>query len=180
MSPIPQYATSTDAKVIAAIEANLAGRRAFHQRCVDFSAKYGTDPKNGFIPYHLTGRWDLAGIVGDKPTDGQWTTAVKGRAWRPAKRNPIYAEMTAITHTNAPVPGISAAYEGQYTSSGAQQILSPQVFVQDGAAWFHLTGIPHEDQTGMWGDGTFDTNLWTEVLGSQWHAAHEAKNGVQG
>lgn len=173
MTYIPQYATSTDPGVVAAIEANRAARKEFMEQALAFARKYGNHPKQSFQPGRMNyGGLRLIGIGGDKPTEhGQWASATKKGAWRPAKRNPILAEMEAISYDGIPVPGTSPEYLGGHRG-WETVVLYPTFFVIDGTAWFRLSEAPSENQDSPFG-GTLDTDLWTEALGSAWHAAYE-------
>lgn len=171
---VPQYGSTSDPAVIAVVEANHAGRQAFHAAALAFAEKYGNHPQDKYLS-RASGTFAVVGICGDKPTAGVWA-AVAGpvEGWRPGKRNTLLAEMEAITHTDTPIPGLSEAYDGSFRSDGRQMVLFPRLFVHDGVAWFRLPEPPLEEQMGMWGTGEFDTTIWTPARASQWHAAHEA------
>lgn len=177
---IPMYAKSTHPDVIAAIERNATRKREYGERARAFAMRYSD---LGERARFYTSGWGhdkhLVGIESRRePREGRWTRRDSG-AWRPFKKNPIYAEMVAIRSSSEQVPGTPDSIDGPYNPDGSQVVMTPGLFVHDGVAWFRLPSEPHPDQRGIWNSGPdFDPDLWTEVLASEWHAAHEAYQGV--
>jgi hypothetical protein len=177
---IPQYAKSTDPEVIKTVEANKARIAEFNDRAHAFQDKYGDDSADGAILVwsHLDDR-RLGGVIArKKPTDGQWKVAGRrGGAWEPFKNNPLRAEFDAVKCKGDVPKGLSEYYLTGYSRrEGTYSMHSPQTFVHDGVAYMGLGGSPLADQSGGWGDGTFDTAVWAEILGSEFMAALDAYN----
>lgn len=175
---IPQYARTDRADVIEVIERNINGVREFGARAQAFADKYSDLAEPRFWRSAFAGDYRLVAIDSrNAPTVGQWTRGHRG-GWRPYKSNPAYAEMTAIRFRAERIPGTPTAIEGQWRPDGSRVLMSPSLFVHDGLAWFHLSSEADPDQRGTFNDGDpFDPGIWTEVLGSEWHAANEAHTG---
>ncbi|PZR55267.1 hypothetical protein DNL40_02535 [Xylanimonas oleitrophica] len=175
---IPQYAKSTDRDVIAAVQRNEQGRIDFRVQARAFAQKYSAAEKPATWIHSWAGSYSLTGIAGPaKDGHGRWTKPDHQGATKPFKNNPLHTEFTAVRFRAEKVPGID---EGGYVTGYrdfSTIMHTPILFVQDGVAYMGLGGIPLSDQSGGWGKGEFDADLWAEILASEWHAAKEAHTG---
>ena len=173
---IPQYAKSTNPDVVAVIERNTAGRLAMVEKARAWVREHAPESGGDCWFNGWAGDRRLVAVAGPKPTDGQWKK--HGNGWAPYKTNPLHKEMLAIAFKPEPVPGVGESYAGEYNRDGSQTIYSPSFFVHEGAAYFRLPGAPVADQEhSPFGSPVFDRDLWTEILTSEWYAAHEAATG---
>ena len=180
---IPQYAKSTDPEVIATIEANKARLREFGELARAFQERHAVDndPEDEgdtFVWSHGDDR-GLAGVISrGKPEDGQWKPhGSRPNVWEPYKNNPLRREFNSIRCKGEIPKGLSEFYVTGFDRRHGSTIMhTPQTFVHDGVAYMGLGGAPLADQTAGWGDGEFDETVWTEMLGSEFHAALDAYN----
>ena len=171
----PQYATTSDPAVIAALVANRDTAREFGDAAKVFAAKYSSDDSPVIYGGPRLGRFVLAAIGSHtKPTAGQWTRGYRDTGWRPCKSNPAYAEMAAVARALEPVPGLPEMVDGPFDSDGRHWVLYPRPFVHDGTAFLGFDKTPGEQS--MWGEpiGT----QWTEILTSAYYLAVEARDAA--
>lgn len=177
---IPQYAKSATPDVLAAIERNLDATWTFKTAALAFSAEHGDDPNHGFY----VGGWGLNRHVtaiasSTRPTNGQWKNGIRGRGWAPYKSNPLSKVMGAIRLVSEPIPGLAESYAGETNADWSTPVYFPTVFVQDGVAYMGLAGLPvARNDEQPFGSDTFDRDLWTEVLGSEYLAAKERRDAA--
>jgi hypothetical protein len=179
---VPQYAKSSDPAVLATAERNRAARAAFAAKALAFARQYGTGPDINARVAGWGGAYSIVAIISaDKPTAGRWKVGRNGLGWTPFKNNPVHAEMDAITYQPEPIPGLAESYAGEMNPDWSTPVYFPAVFVHDGVAYMSLRGIPASNQDGEpFGSSEFDPDLWTEILPSEWHAAHERATGKVG
>lgn len=170
----PQYATCTDPEVIAAVLARADEIRRFGMAGVEFSRKYGDHPDGVFFGgKDFDGAYFVSAIKSStKPTIGRWKQ--HGDGWAPYRGTPIHAEMEALRVELPAVPGMPIQINGPHLPSGAQKLLYPTVFVQDGAAWLGFSDQPVDEQFGF---GAPVGPQWVPVRPSQYMAAHEEHTG---
>ena len=173
---IPQYAKSTDPEVLAVIARNIEGRERFREAAAAFAKEHGAE---SFYVGTWGGSWHLSAIPGaEKPKTGQWKQARRRGTWEPFKNNPVRKEFDSLRFNAERIPGLAEMYAGPHNPDGSQMLMTPRVFVYDGVAYMSLPAIPDKDQHGF-GSGEFDTEIWAEILPSEWHAAHEAHTGAE-
>lgn len=165
-TPLPQYASSTDPAVIAAIKCNLDFEQAFRAQVCDLSEKYTGSRERAWVSSAGDGSV-LLGVhvpraeIDDLP--GDWTLSDLPKYTRPHKKNPRHAEFD-IRAEHTSIPGRPDIVFGDgWLGCGA-------VFVHDDTAWSGFTFAP-TDVTD------FADHGWTEVLASQFQAALNAVNG---
>lgn len=169
-----QYVSSTDPRVLAAIESNSEARRVFHEKACAFAQQYGSTRG----AYASRGN-SIDGIVtddGDQPKGaGRWKKVPirGGHAWTPWRNNPVADEMGAIRVETVSVPGVPDVIWGPYTPSGSQHVSWPRPFAHDGVAYCGVGFVQilddgHRSET--WGP------QWSEITGGAYRAAMDAYN----
>lgn len=169
----PQYAKTTDEKVIDTIEKNRRGWEAFHRRACNFAIAQGVE-KGSYYPSSFAGSHSVRAIGGEyKPTTGQWKRGHDGFGWLPYKNNPLTEELETIRFVAASVPGLESLVYGPY--QGWSRIAStPHPFVLDGAAYVGFNFTPTVEE-GVRKVDPADGG-WVEILASEYALAVEAFN----
>lgn len=164
-----QYAKSTDPEVLATMERNQAGYAEASRRIYEWVGQFGTQSfyvDRGFP----SGRPKIgvrAVVLDEKPIGhGQWAIGAGGYGFRPAKNNPLYAEMCALSWVGENVPGLTEQFKADDPESfGRWYMLDPKPFFALGAAWVMLSRLPTSGEFGP---------QWVEVKASEAYAAKES------
>lgn len=166
---LPQYLSTTDPDVIAAIERNEAAHADFIERALAWAEERGFEIARTFRYNGLSARprtEEITGLPGkpDESTFGEWTQ-VRNRTSSPKKANKAETEaMRAIRYVPELIPGLPAsAQHGGFSYS------SPVTFVVDGVAYAAYADTPSVWHQGELGD------QWSEILGSTWAEARDAR-----
>lgn len=168
-----QYVSSTEPRVLAAIESNRHAQRVFHGQACAFAQRHGSERG----AYASRGN-SVDGIVTDdgQPPKGagRWKRIElrDGYGWQPWRNNPVASEMRAIRVENVGVPGVPDVFWGPYTHTGAQHVSWPRPFAHDGVAYCGVGFVPvsEGDRNEPWGP------QWSEITGGEYHAAIDAYN----
>lgn len=171
--PIPQYARTTDPRVLEAVRRNRVGAADFHNRACEFAVANGVE-KGSYYPGGFGGGRSIRALGGnEKPRTGRWTTGYGGYGWRPFKNNPLHDEMDAIRFEAEPVPGLPSLVNGPYLPNGSHTIATPQPFELDGAVYVGFSFQPVDSGRRMPDPGE---GGWEEIKASEYHAAVETYN----
>lgn len=169
----PQYAKTTDEKVITTIEENRRGWEAFHRRACDFAIAQGVE-KGSYYPSSFAGSHSVRAIGGGtRPTTGQWKKGHGGYGWLPFKNNPLTGELDQIRFVAASVPGLGSLVYGPY-EGWSRIAATPQPFVLDGAAYVGFSFTPKPEE-GVHNVDPAEGG-WVEILASEYALAVEAFN----
>lgn len=174
---IPQYAKSSDASVIAAVERNRDAVQAWRERAGAWAKEHTGDANFYYSGWgrtlHVTGVMSRA-----EPGPGRWRRAPRNDGWIPFKKNPLYREFARLIVEREPIPGLAESYAGLPDADFRTMVYFPSVFIESGVAYMSLGGIPASDNgKEPFGSDEFDADLWMEILPSEWHAAHERATG---
>lgn len=175
-----QYLMSTDADVIARVELNERAREAHDKAAAAFTRKYRVgnhpDEEPSWYGSSFYGSVFISAIQSDEmPTEGKWTKGRAGYGWRPFKKDPAYAEMTALNIRLATVPGLPAVTHGPVNRrTGASTVYTLSPFVSGEAAWVDCRTPLSEERQARPHEGMPDPDLWSEVKASDYHLALEA------
>lgn len=167
----PQFAKTTDPKVLDGIRRNLDQAKDFHRRACEFSEAQGVD-KGTYYPNEFAGNHRVGALGGrTKPETGRWTAHPRG-GWRPFKNNPLYAEMEAIQYNDEALPGLPETVHGD-AGDGRSYIATPHPFIVDDAAYVGFSFPPDAGWNQM-----PDPALggWEEIRASEFHKARETYN----
>lgn len=164
--PFPQYAKTTDPKVLEA----MAEAEASHSVFMEYvrHESYRLTGAIGNI-YHAGSAWTGRGIVGVRTSaaraedlPGQWKRP-NGGVREPFKNNPIRQVWKENAHPYMPIPGRRQVEWGEhYMGPGT-------LFVQGGVAYSGYGFIPRDP--AVKGSG-----VWEEIRASEFMAAAEAYN----
>jgi hypothetical protein len=170
---VPQYTSTTDPEVIAAIERNRQIGLAFHKSALAFAAKYGNPDHPAYYGGREAESWYSVSSIKcpNKPTTGRWTRGWRGQGWRPFKNTVEDHQMADIARQTESIPGVPERIDGPHEEDGRHWHLYPRPFVHDGVAWLGFSMCPNLASDETLGE------QWSECLGSQLHAAHEAVTG---
>lgn len=164
-----QYAKSTDPEVLATMERNEKEHRKAGLRIKAWLARFGA---TAFYAHQgwPSGPPELgvrALVLDEKPVGhGQWAMGPGGNSFRPAKRNPLYAEMQALSWVGEIIPGLEAEFKATDTENPWRTWhLDARPFSALGAAWVMLSKLPDSGEFGP---------QWTEVKASEAYAAKES------
>ena len=165
----PQYAKTTDQRVIDAIEDALATYQECRERAFDLSEKYTGERDR----VYARGNWILGisvsgvNIRGLDDLPGQWTKPERGVS-RPYKSNPAYSEFKALSTPPASIPGRASLEFGErFMGCGS-------LFVHNGTAYSRFTFQPDERR------GDYTEFGWEEIKASEWHKANEDRSEQDG
>lgn len=166
----PQYARSSDPKVIEAVEEVLKARLEFLENAQAFANEFSTSEKPRFLMGGGYGRsgFYVTGIVSDaSPAEGRWKLLYPG-AYAPYASSPLNKRLRALSVKLPEIPGVPQTHWVASNSQGMYW-LYPDCFAHDGTAYFSLSMLPDS--------GPDLGPEWEEILPSVWHAASEARQG---
>ena len=169
-----QYAKSTNPDVLALVERNTEGWRAFKDAACAFASRHGAE-KGTFVPSNAFGSWRIAAIgnaATPKPTEGRWKRGPGGRGWVPFKNSPLAGEMEAIAFWSETAPGYPEIVESAYDADFSHRIGAAIPFAVDGVAYVGFGFIPADDRK----KGDPAAGGWVEITGSEFQAAVDAYN----
>ncbi|KQQ65046.1 hypothetical protein [Microbacterium sp. Leaf320] len=170
MTAFPQYASTTDPRVLAVIQRNKEGFQAFRERAFAFATAHGA-PDGAYFGSSFAGGHAISAIGGDeKPTTGQWKEGYR-RGWLPFKNNPLAKQLEAIRFDEEPVPGLPQLLESA-TRDGSRRVASPLVFVLDEVAYSGVSFLPEDDG----GKVKPEDGGWEEIKASEFHKGLETYN----
>lgn len=170
MIPIPQYARSCDPNVVAAIDANRQGEADYLRRAQAFAREHGS-PDGWIADDRHAGQYRLIAIGPHRPTAGQWRKERRTGGWRPAKSNPLRADLDAIRFREAPVPGLpetARSADGGTSPEARQRGLR---FTHEGVAY---VGYASEPARGREVRADARAGAWEPISAEQFRAALRA------
>lgn len=162
----PQYAKTSDQRVVVAIEEAQEAHRVFHEAACALSEKYTGERDQVW----MRGNWILgASAVGISAhgidnLPGKWTKPERGVS-RPYKNNPAYAEFSSLSTRPADIPGRASMEFGE--RNGQEYMGCGTLFVHRGTAYSAFTFQPNERSSDPAEFG------WEEIKASEWHKARE-------
>lgn len=164
------YLTTTDPEVLATIERNEAGFTEFRRRAHEWGAARGSDTvmMNGW------GRRRYVTGLPQRPDQtkfGRWTKSDRGSS-HPFKDNAEeHKVLAALRYDADPIPGLpETAHSVSDPATGQSWVMWPVPFIYDGAAWVEYAHRPEPSDLAK-----IDMTIWSECLGSAWHAAKEGR-----
>lgn len=167
------YLTTTDPEVLAVIRSNQEGFSEFRQRAHAWGLERGSETvmMNGW------GRWRNVTGLPQRPDEskfGRWTKSDRGSS-RPFRDNTDErAALAALKFEADPIPGLpETAHSATDPRTGQSWVMWPTPFVHDGAAWVEYSHQPEPSDLAK-----IDMTIWSECLGSRFHAADEARKAA--
>lgn len=171
MTAFPQYASTTDPEVLAAVQRNKEGFQAFRERAFAFASAQGA-PDGAYYGSSFAGGHSIYAIGGsEKPTTGRWKEGYR-RGWLPFTNNPLAKELEAIRFDEEKLPGLPRLLKSA-SRDGSRRVGSPLVFILEGVAYSGTSFIPEDG--GPHSSDPADGG-WEEIKASEFHAALEAYN----
>lgn len=171
---IPQYAKSSDPRVVAAVESRYKAHHDLEAGGTAFAHKYSGEDATPSFHQGIGGRTVLEAVYGPRPVGhGHWKPVYAG--WRPGLFNPVRKEMLSVRSRLVDIPGVSRTFDGPVREGGAQVIMWPSIFVLDDFAWFSLDEEPAAEQRGNHGSGRLDPALWTPIEKDEWATMKAAR-----
>lgn len=163
----PQYAKSSDPRVIAAVESRNKAHDDLAAGGKEFARKYSGEDATPSFHQGIGGRTVLTAVQGPRPVGhGHWKPVYAG--WRPSFFNPVRKEMLSVRSRLIDVPGMPRSFESETHENGARAIMFPKVFVLDGVAWFSLGEPPAAVQQEGRYMGYLDLSIWAPVTSEEW------------
>lgn len=157
------YLSSTNAAVVAVVEANIQGRADLRTRAFEWARERGFEE---VMISAFAGRTYVTGLPDQPKGFGRWTVPQQ-RCSHPFRNNTDEVKLlAALRHDAEPILGLpETMHSVTDVHTGASFLMYPRPFVADGAAWVAYSNQPEPGELDKVGP------QWVECLASAYYAA---------